>query len=167
MGVEDSWLKHLGTTHDSKYGDFYFNGGVLVFFLDAWKKNGLSQNLLSTISKIDNSEMEIRHSLYDQDILNIICASNKASLDKTFNSFVIPYANAPATDFYRIGKEFQPKILHFMTNTKPFKDLGNVKFEILKMADSNSSLGYIDSNHHYYYLYYFLQNSRKIWELNS
>jgi len=167
LGVEDSWLRHLGTTHDGKYGNFYFNGGVLVFFVDPWKKHDLSQILLSTIEKIDNSELDIRHSLYDQDILNIMCAKNKAPLDKTFNSLVIPYGNAPATEYFRIGKEFQPKILHFISAIKPFKDLGDLKYKILDMADSNSNLGYIDSSHHYYYLYYFMQNKRKMWEKNS
>jgi lipopolysaccharide biosynthesis glycosyltransferase len=167
MGVEDSWLRHLGTTHDEKYGNFYFNGGVLVFFVDPWKRYDLAQILISTIEKIDNSEMDIRHSLYDQDILNIMCAKNKAPLDRTFNSFIIPYENAPAHNYYRIGREFQPKVLHFISSIKPFKDLGKLKFEVLNMADSNANLGYIDSSHYYYYLYYFVQNQRKIWEKNS
>jgi len=167
MGVEDSWLKHLGTTHDSKYGDFYFNGGVLLYFFRPWKDNNLSEHMLSTISRIDNLELQIRDSLFDQDLLNIVCAKNKVPLDKRFNSFIIPYVNAPVVNYHRLENEYRPKIIHFISHVKPFKDLGELKFEILKMGDSNANLGYVDSTHHFYYLYYFIQNQRLLWERNS
>jgi lipopolysaccharide biosynthesis glycosyltransferase len=167
MGVEDAWLKHLGTTHESMYGNFYFNTGVLLYFSKAWVDNNLSDHLLAMISRIDNSELHIRDSLFDQDILNIVCANNKMPLDRTYNSFIIPYANAPVANYHKLGREFQPKIIHYISHVKPFKDLGDLKFEILKMGDSNANLGYIDSTHHFYYLYYFVQNQRLLWELNS
>jgi len=167
MGVEDLILKNLGVSHESMYGDFYFNSGVLVFFFKPWQEYGLSQKLNSIISQVDNLELKIRDSLYDQDILNVVCVNNKARLDKTFNCFIVAHPNAPAYEHYRLESEFQPKILHFATSIKPFADLGSMKFDILNIADSNSNSGYIDASQHFYYLYYFMQNRRKIWEINS
>jgi lipopolysaccharide biosynthesis glycosyltransferase len=167
MGIEDSWLKHHGMTQDEIFGDFYFNSGVFVCFYDQWKLYDLNQVLLNTISQVDHSESCVRDSLYDQDILNIVSAKNKGLVDKTFNCQINPAPNGPSNDYYRMGRNHKPKIIHFIGGAKPFDNLGKIKFDILNMADSNANLGYIDSVLHYYYLYYFVQNQRKIWEKNS
>ena len=167
MGVQDLWLRHHGVTQDEKFGDFYLNSGVFVCFHDRWKFYDLSQVLLETVSQVDKSEIHIHHSLYDQDILNIVSAKNKGAVDKTFNCQINPAPNGPINEYYRLSTDYHPKIIHFIGGVKPFNDLGKIKHDILNMADSNATLGYIDSVLHYYYLYYFFQNQRKIWEKNS
>jgi lipopolysaccharide biosynthesis glycosyltransferase len=167
VGVEDAWLKHHGMTQDEKYGSFYFNAGVFVCFYDVWKDHNFSELLISTISKVEKSEIEIRQSMYDQDILNILCAKNKGTIDKTFNCQINPAPNGPSNQYFRLSKIHHPRIIHFIGGLKPFNDLGKIKFDILNIAESNASAGYIDSTQNYFYLYYFVQNQRKIWEKNS
>jgi len=167
LGVQDLWLKHHGMTQDEKFGGFYINSGVFVCFYERWRDHALSQVLIRTVSKVDESEIHIRNSLYDQDILNIVSEKHKGLLDKTFNCQISPAQNGPSSDYYRLSANYHPKIVHFIGGVKPFYELGKTKFDIFNMADSNANLGYIDSVMHYYYLYYFFQNQRKIWEKNS
>jgi len=167
LGIRDNWLNHHGMTSDEKFGEFYINSGVFVFFVKPWVDCDLSQVLRSTISKIENSELEVRQTLFDQDVLNIATRNHKYLLDNSYNCQVNPYVHGPKNEYFRLGVEFQPKILHYIGGTKPFNDLGSIKFDILNMADSNANLGFIDSTLHYYYLYYYMQDLRRIWERNS
>lgn len=103
--------------------DEYFNSGVLVMNLNAFKKRFTLQQLIDATNRKDL--------LYpDQDGLNILCANNKTLLSQSFNlmPFSLGTRNKDCVDLYlpkSLKKQYyqarkHPKIIHYNMMEKPW-----------------------------------------------
>ncbi len=108
-------LKSFGIPGTAKY----FNGGVLLFNLAYWRKNKISEKILSFIE----NHPDALH-LGDQNPLNICLYGKIGELDYGWN-FQLPDRNVREGN-WRFGTikvpETTPKIIHFVAAEKPWLD---------------------------------------------
>ena len=92
-------LDSLGEHHKIKIGldkdDYYFNSGVILFDLNKWKRNRLSEKIVAHIKEGNN-----HYPAPDQDLLNVVCKDNIALLDARYNMQPIHLAFSPK-DYYK------------------------------------------------------------------
>lgn len=88
----------------------YFNAGVLLIDLHAWRRLCISDRTLEFLRAHPNSPYS------DQDALNAACDGHWKELDPTWN-----FQNHHATRIDRKPKAERPAIVHFITSTKPWK----------------------------------------------
>lgn len=97
----------------------YINSGVVLFNLDYWRKNNLSEECLSYISK--NYEKVIFH---DQDTLNAVLHGTIKFLPITYNfqtGYMLTHYSFGEEIKKEIEKEvYTPKIIHYTGYGKPW-----------------------------------------------
>ncbi|MGH2396473.1 MAG: glycosyltransferase family 8 protein [bacterium] len=90
----------------------YFNSGVLVFDLRAWRERGLADRVIEYVAAHPN---QMRFG--EQDALNAVLAGTWGALDPTWNQLVSPWEG-------HNGRHYQPGILHFVSICKPWNPDG-------------------------------------------
>ena len=95
----------------------YFNSGVLVINLDAWRKNQIGKELMLTLEHYKESIV-----LPDQDILNIYFRGDWGNLPQTFNPSNL--------DDFENPKRI-PVIIHYMGGSKPWHYLNTHRYKYL------------------------------------
>ena len=99
-------LKHnAGIPHDAPY----FNSGVLLLNLEAWRREGLSKKIFTLVR-----EMPRRIRLHDQDALNIFFHDTYVQLDSRWNITPDRLSEFPEYLAEPVG------IVHFVTGIKPW-----------------------------------------------
>lgn len=95
----------------------YFNAGVMVINLDAWRRTGVQEQILALIAKAPE-----RFRWWDQTAMNVLFQNRIHFLDRSWNTF---------------AEEFDPArrdeggIFHFAGKAKPWtKYLDSVEFEL-------------------------------------
>lgn len=77
-------LDSLGGEHKKNIGinenDYYFNSGVILFEMNNWRKNELSQKIVAHIK-----DGNTHYPSPDQDLLNVVCKNNILPLDARYN----------------------------------------------------------------------------------
>lgn len=77
-------LDSLGGEHKKNIGisenDYYFNSGVILFEMNNWRKNELSQKIVAHIK-----DGNTHYPSPDQDLLNVVCKNNILLLDARYN----------------------------------------------------------------------------------
>jgi len=145
--------------------DLYFNSGVMKFIYKAWNENKNSDKLISLLKKIERGEVATEFG--DQDVLNHVTQNDFELLDQTFNVLVHPWAGGPINNYYSLDKKNHPKILHYVGGVKPHTVGQSEKDELIHTADFNCENGYLDHTHNYFYTAFFIQNQRKLFEMNT
>lgn len=103
---EDIGINYIGAVqHD--FGIDYFNAGLMIVNLEAWRENSLSQKMLDYYN---TNAASIK--FHDQDVLNMFCKNRWYHLDKRWN--------AASFNFIHAGKNIlkylyllKPRIFHF------------------------------------------------------
>jgi lipopolysaccharide biosynthesis glycosyltransferase len=150
---------------ESTNQDHYFNGGVLKFIYRAWDESRINDKLISLLKKIERGDLTSQ--MADQDVLNHVTRKNIELLDLTFNVLVYPWANGPVNNFYALESEYHPKILHYVGGVKPHAIGQSEKDEMIKIAEFNCDKGFLDHAQNYFYIAFFIQNQRKLFEMNT
>jgi len=145
--------------------DHYFNSGVMKFSYRAWKEFKISDKLISLLKKIERGEVTAEYA--DQDVINHITQNNFESLDETFNVLVSPWGGSSINNHYSLDKKNHPKILHYVGGVKPHAVGQSEKDELIHTADFNCENGFLDHTHNYFYTAFFIQNQRKLFEMNT
>jgi len=145
--------------------DHYFNSGVMKFNYRAWKENKISDRLISTLNKIERGEVTAEYA--DQDVLNHVTQNSFESLDQTFNVLVSPWGGSSINNYYSLEKKNNPKILHYVGGVKPHTIGQSEKDELIRLVDFNCDHGFLDHAQNYFYTHFFIQNQRKLFEMNT
>jgi lipopolysaccharide biosynthesis glycosyltransferase len=90
----------------------YFNSGVLVFDVRAWRERGLADRVIEYVAA---HPKEMRFG--EQDALNAVVAGTWGPLDHKWNQLVSPWEGHDA-------RQYQPGILHFVSPSKPWNASG-------------------------------------------
>ena len=111
------------TLHIIKY-DNYFQAGVVIFNIDACKKNNLTKLLLDAHRSIENPRY------LDQDLLNVVCQDHVLFLDPRWNfewhvefqtDNITKYLSVETYKKMNLAKN-DPFIVHYCSMFKPWKD---------------------------------------------
>lgn len=90
----------------------YFNSGVLVFDVRAWRERQLADRVIDYVAAHAN------HMHFgEQDALNAVLACAWGALDPKWNQFVSQWEG-------HAGRHYQPGILHFVSRCKPWNPAG-------------------------------------------
>jgi len=152
------WVMSDTTNH-------YMNSGVMKFNYKAWNEYTISNKLISLLKKIERGEVTTQFS--DQDVLNHVTQNNFELLDQTFNVLVAPWGGSSINNYYSLEKKNHPKILHYVGGVKPHAIGQSEKDEMIKIADFNCDKGFLDHAQNYFYIAFFIQNQRKLFEMNT
>lgn len=112
--VLDDWLDPLLKCGDPRIEGIprvrnYFNAGVLLIDLQLWRRESISERGLDYLKRC-------RHTYYaDQDALNFACDGRWKILDRRWN-----YQDHRRVRITDIPPEQRPKIVHFITEKKPW-----------------------------------------------
>lgn len=90
----------------------YFNSGVLVFDLRAWRERGLADRVIAYAASHPG---QMRFG--EQDALNAVLAGGWGALEAKWNQQVWAWEE-------RGGREYQPGILHYVFTSKPWNPAG-------------------------------------------
>lgn len=99
---------------------FYFNAGVLLININAFKKYNLFGKFIAELEK------GVKYPTWDQDILNIITREHSLSLDLSWNMPWLPFvkgsfAHLDVKVFCDYAKSFShPYIIHYNSELKPW-----------------------------------------------
>jgi lipopolysaccharide biosynthesis glycosyltransferase len=176
MAAQNSFRKNLDKRADFEHPqhwvmsdksnkDNYFNAGVIKFLYEPWNEHKMSKNLLSLLNKIKRGELSSQYA--DQDVLNHVTKNNCELLDQTFNVMVHPGGGDPINYYYSLKEKYHPKILHFVGGWKSHTMEQSQKDEIIHVIDYNCDNGFLDHAQNYFYVNFFVQNQRKIFEVNA
>lgn len=130
-------LDSLGMKHKEEIGlgedDFYYNSGVILFDLEQWKKEKLSERIIEHVKTVRNN-----YPAPDQDLLNVVCKGQIGTLHPRYNfqpvhvAFSIKsYCNTYSSVSYYTKEDLDdakqnPCIYHFFRFLGEFPwDLGN------------------------------------------
>ncbi|MBY0299227.1 MAG: hypothetical protein K2X71_24860 [Methylobacterium sp.] len=99
----------------------YFNSGVLLMNLEAWRRDGIAEAVAGEIARLGP-----RLTYFDQDALNLVLRGRILFADPRWN-FQPRMADATARDLACAPEVFRrirdrPAIVHFTTPHKPWKD---------------------------------------------
>ncbi|WP_407529903.1 glycosyltransferase family 8 protein [Methylobacterium oryzisoli] len=99
----------------------YFNAGVLLMNLDAWRREGIAETVAGEIARLGP-----RLKYFDQDALNLVLRGRILFADPRWN-FQPRMADATPQDLACTPEAFRrirerPAIVHFTTPHKPWKD---------------------------------------------
>lgn len=107
-GVLDSKPTATDILAISENSDFYINSGVLLFNLNTWRDEDLSNKCIDFLKKSSNLNTP------DQTAINFVTKNRKLIINKKFNI-------SPSQILY--GKaRVNPVIIHFMAKEKPWLD---------------------------------------------
>ncbi len=90
----------------------YFNSGVLVFDVHAWRERRLADRVIEYVATHPN---QMRFG--EQDALNAVLAGTWGALDPRWNQLVSPWEGHDS-------RQYQPGILHFVSPSKPWSPAG-------------------------------------------
>jgi lipopolysaccharide biosynthesis glycosyltransferase len=125
LAVQDSYIQRfpaycLPAREPAEADRPYFNSGVMVIDLEAWRAAGIERDCLETASRLRH-----RTRWLDQDVLNVCLAGRWGSLPPIWNKqfFLELFPDWRCSPYEE--KEFQearrhPAIIHFCTRTKPW-----------------------------------------------
>ncbi len=102
-------------------GDHYFNSGVLVIDLEAWRRESLASRFLKCLEQHDSHVW-----CWDQYALNVVLAGHWSALPLRWNlgSHVFEYptaAHAPMSADEFESASLSPAAIHFTTEFKPWR----------------------------------------------
>jgi hypothetical protein len=80
---------------------------------------------------------------------------------------VHPGGGDPINNYSSLEKKYHPKILHFVGGWKSHTMEQSQKDEIIHLTDYNCNNGFVDHAQNYFYVNFFVQNQRKIFEVNA
>lgn len=93
-------LDSLGREHKKNIGlrenDYYFNSGVILFEMNNWKKNELSNKIIEHIR-----DGNVHYPAPDQDMLNVVCKNDVLLLDARYNMQPVHLA-FKVKDYFRV-----------------------------------------------------------------
>lgn len=140
--VEDVQAKRFGgKTLQERIGypfERYFNSGVMLVNLAAWRQDGIAEKLL-------DYRLHGKNDFMDQDALNSVLGGRAVFLDMRYNTLAtsLRYEEEPT----RKQKEFEAIIYHYSSAEKPWKlldvdneELWHVAFNKSPFADVKLSL---------------------------
>jgi lipopolysaccharide biosynthesis glycosyltransferase len=87
----------------------YFNAGVLLIDLKRWREEKITERALEYLKRNPNSPYS------DQDALNVACDGFWTPLPEQWN-----FQNHYGRDIARMLESERPRIVHFVTNSKPW-----------------------------------------------
>lgn len=99
----------------------YFNSGVMLLNLDAWRTLDIAARYVAFIERFDDLQWP------DQDALNLICGQRFLALDARWNAFArwceAPSWVGPSDALAALQKDWvhDPWIVHFSGDCKPWK----------------------------------------------
>jgi lipopolysaccharide biosynthesis glycosyltransferase len=99
----------------------YFNSGVMLLNLDAWRALDIAARCVAFIERFDYLQWP------DQDALNVICGGRFLALDARWNAFArwceAPSRLGPSEALTALQKDWvhDPWIVHFSGDCKPWK----------------------------------------------
>lgn len=88
----------------------YFNAGMIFLDLEKWRSERISERALNYLGQFPTTEYA------DQDALNVVCDGRWKELQPTWN-----FQFDPSQAIARTVREKNLKIVHFVTNVKPWR----------------------------------------------
>ncbi len=111
-----TWWQHQAEALDCKaLEQGYFNSGVMLINLDAWRKEAVLTHILRLVA---DQSLHAKLTFYDQDLLNLALADKKMFLNSVYNTqYSLNYELNSAK-----RKQFNPNciFMHFIGPTKPW-----------------------------------------------